>query len=157
MLRIAVDVRPLSNAYNGIGRYLTEMLPRLIEGSDHQWALYSDQPIAKAQQWRTSFTRCANANSSLAGHWVAQRAFPAWAKKDRVDLFWSPRHQLPVRLDARIPTVVTLHDLVFETHPATMRPAVRWLDKLLTPASLKRADRIVTCLLYTSPSPRDRG
>ncbi len=61
--------------------------------------------------------------------------------KDRIDVFWSPRHHLP--LLAPIPTVVTIHDLVWCSAPGSMRSSGYLLDRLLMPASLKKADAII--------------
>ncbi|MDE0054430.1 MAG: glycosyltransferase family 1 protein, partial [Gammaproteobacteria bacterium] len=43
-MRIAVDARPLSAPRTGIGRYLAELLQRMLKGSNHQWFLYGPAP-----------------------------------------------------------------------------------------------------------------
>ena len=88
--------------------------------------------------------RTGRAGGALRSTWFAQRQFPRWAKADRLDVFWSPRHQLPLLLPNEIKCVVTLHDLIFRTHPKTMRTTGRLLEALLTPPSLTRADAVIT-------------
>ena len=45
--------------------------------------------------------------------------FPRWAALDRADVFWSPRHRVPLRMPT--PSVVTIHDMVWKHAPETMR------------------------------------
>lgn len=118
---------------------------------NHQWFLYSDRPFDAAALADTTTLRCGNITGALVATAFSQWHFPRWALADRCDLFWSPRHQLPLRLPRRLPTVVSLHDLVFKSQPKTMRFAGRLLERTLTPPSLKRANAI----LVSSQSTKD--
>lgn len=141
-MRIAVDARPLAYPWNGIGTYLRELLERLIPDSEHDWVLYSDRPInthLKPAQIRTG-----NITKPWLGTGYTQLRYPGWTKRDRCDVFWSPRHQLPLGLPRNLPKVVTLHDLVFRLFPETMAPGGLWLERLLTPPSLRISSAIIT-------------
>ena len=59
--------------------------------------------------------------------------FPRWVRGDCVDLFWSPRHHLPLGLNSRVASVVTVHDLVWKRYPETMLGRNRLLEHLLMP------------------------
>jgi glycosyltransferase involved in cell wall biosynthesis len=71
----------------------------------------------------------------------AQAAFPAWARHDRINIFWSPRHHLPL-LSGR-PAVVTIHDMVWKRHGQTMVRLGRMIEQLLMPLSLRRAQAVI--------------
>ncbi len=58
------------------------------------------------------------------------------------DVFWSPRHHLPIALGG-IPTVVTIHDLIWRTAPQTMERGRRFLEAALMRQAVRRADRII--------------
>ncbi len=72
----------------------------------------------------------------------AQAVFPGWARQDGVDLFWSPRHHLPL-LDKSPKKLLTVHDLVWRRVPQTMVRLGRLTEKLLMPPSLSMADAIL--------------
>jgi len=150
-IRIAVDARPLNHKFSGIGQYLFEILDHLLtektqtadEGA-HQWMLYSDQPLEIPSHWRNVSTRTGTNSNRLLRAAKAQFQFGRWAVRDRATIYWSPRHQLPFILPNELPTVVTLHDLVFRLYPETMSRAGRWYDAWLTPKALERANSIIT-------------
>ncbi len=145
-LRIGVDARPLSFPHSGIGQYLHALLKILLPATTGRvrWYLYSDRCLPEDFPLHDSVLRCGSNSSRLLSTGFAQCYFGRWAKADQLDVFWSPRHQLPVSLSRKIRSVVTLHDLVFETHPQTMTGSGRTLERLLTPRSLKAADAIIT-------------
>lgn len=137
-MRIAVDARPLRHPEVGIGVYTRELMSRLA--SDHQLFAYLDRPLPDADAIPATYR--AGPLRRGAGQWTAQRSFARWSVTDRVDVFWSPRHHLPLTL-GRVPAVVTIHDMVWRVAPETMHPVTRLLDATLMPVALRRADRVI--------------
>jgi glycosyltransferase involved in cell wall biosynthesis len=78
----------------------------------------------------------------LSGLLTANVAFARWAKQDRVHVFFSPRHHLPLTLGP-IPAVVTIHDMVWRVAPETMQSLNRLLDTTLMPLAMARAEGII--------------
>lgn len=140
-LRIGVDARPLSAPLAGIGRYTHEVLRRLIE-SEHAFYLYSHAPLQHPIAGRNVHIRTGNVERPSSASAFAQLQFPRWVKRDQLDVFWSPRHHLPLAV-RRVPTVVTVHDLVWKTHPETMVSLGALLERLLMPPSVRMARRII--------------
>jgi len=144
-MKIAVDARPLLPPLTGIGRYTLELLKYLVL-SDHHWYLYCSAPIKYAFLERSNVSvhvipaaRFISGISTI----VSQVLFPYWVKRHGVDLFWAPRHHLPLLLPSCIPTVLTIHDLVWMRAPTTMTFKGRCLERLLMPLSIKKANAIV--------------
>ncbi len=137
-MRIAVDGRPLRHPFTGIGVYTRELLSRI--GTDHELFVYLDRAMEPPPEIRARFR--AGPPGALARLPTVHLAFPRWARRDRVDVYWGPRHNLPLTL-ANIPAVVTIHDLVWRLAPETMRPLNRLLDAALMPIALARAARVV--------------
>lgn len=137
-MRIAVDGRPLRHPFSGIGVYTREILSRIA--NDHELFIYLDRkperPIDIAGTVRSGPSR------RLSGLLTTNVAFAHWAKQDRVDVFFSPRHHLPLALQDT-PAVVTIHDMVWRVAPETMQPVNRLLDTTLVPLALTRAERII--------------
>lgn len=137
-MRIAVDGRPLRHPLSGIGVYTREILSRI--SADHDLFIYLDhkpeRPIDIAGTFRSGPPR------RLSGFLTANVAFAHWARQDQVDVFFSPRHHLPLAL-RHTPAVVTIHDMVWRVAPETMQPLNRMLDTTLMPLALARAERVI--------------
>lgn len=148
--RIGVDASLLSEQVTGIGRYTHEILSRLISNG-HEWFLYSHRPLVVGN-WKFDNVHLRTGNIPkrfLRMLWV-QCVMPLQARRDGVDLFWSPAHRLPSLLSPRIARVVTIHDLVWKHAGETMRPASRWLDATLMPEAVRLADRVITVSTHTA-------
>ncbi|WP_226647214.1 glycosyltransferase family 4 protein [Microbulbifer variabilis] len=144
MAKIAVDARPLSIPTTGIGRYTQALLEFMLD-SEHQWYLYSHKPLLIDFESLNNVTvRSGAINKSSLSSIFAQVVFPLWSRIDKIDLFWSPRHHLPLCLGSSVVRVVTIHDLVWQRFPQTMSRSGLLLERLLMPPSLKTADLVVT-------------
>ena len=80
--------------------------------------------------------------------WLAQTAFAEWAKQDSVDVYWSPRHHLPLASDLP-PSLVTIHDLVWRRFPETMTVSGRLLEKVVSPRSIRQSRAIMVPSEFT--------
>lgn len=148
-MRIAVDGRPLHHPYTGIGVYTCEILSRLAD--EHSLFVYLDRELPQALPFRATVR--AGPSRRLSGQATVHFAFPRWARHDGVDIFWGPRHNLPLAL-AGIPAVVTIHDMVWRRAPETMKPLNRLLDATLMPLALARADGVLAVSASTAAQVR---
>jgi len=73
----------------------------------------------------------------------AQSLLPFFLYRDKVDLFWSPAHRIPFCLPKTIPSVVTIHDLVWKYAGETMRPLSRYLDSKLMKYAIINSNQII--------------
>lgn len=142
-MKIGIDARPLLPPLTGIGEYLRGFVSALAEGDGkNRYFLFSHRPLdfpPPNQRWRIVHGRVNGRMRSTA--WF-QTAVPRWARRLGIDLFWGPRHHLPLRLPVRTAAVVTIHDLVHRRHPGTMSLSNLLLERLLMGPSLRRADRV---------------
>ena len=140
--RVVIDARPLSRPRSGIRRYLESLLVHLLENSETEWLLYSDLPLqSKTLENYPVTVRIAGKGcwSRLMWHWHVFY----WLLNDRPDVYWSPRHHLPLWMLKSIKKVITMHDLVWLTHPDTMKFSGRWAEKILTGRSLRQAHAVI--------------
>ena len=145
MLRVGVDCRPLSRPLSGIGRYTRELLSILTEAQDVQWFLYCDQAFEVPFTDRSNVTvRLSGRSGTLAEHFWYQVGVPRQLRRDAIDVFWSPRHHLPLFMPSTVRSVVTIHDLTWKRFPETMKPLQYWSERLQMPHSLHQAARIIT-------------
>ncbi|WP_280176911.1 MULTISPECIES: glycosyltransferase family 1 protein [unclassified Rhizobium] len=127
---------------SGIGRYVMEMCRALGE-QGHSLVLYL--PEAPRTQIPL-LLGCEVKIFNFVGPWRraiwSMTALPNAANNDGLDLFWGPAHRLPSGLARSIPTILTIHDLVWQKAPNTMRWQT-WLgERAFMRASLKRADYV---------------
>ena len=137
MIKVAVDARPLAYQHTGIGVYTANILQRLADTGAIDLVLYFTTPGPAIE-----FARCRHVSiGAFPNAIAAQLAFTKWAREDEVDVFWSPRHHLPLAVACR--TVVTIHDMVWRQVPKTMKRGGRVLESILMPPSLRKADAII--------------
>ena len=137
-MRIAVDGRPLRHPYTGIGVYTHELLERI--GKEHQLFVYLDREMSEQPSLPATFR--AGSGRRFADFTTAHFLFPRWARQDGADVFWGPRHNLPLAL-GDLPGVVTIHDLVWRRVPETMHPLRRMVDSTLMPVALRQAAAVL--------------
>lgn len=146
--RIAVDARPLCHPGTGIYRYTRELLLRMCQLGG-QWFLYSPQPYdRRGLELPNVQHRVAGVPAVLRAGQLAHLIMPWWARRDRVESFWGPRHQLAMLPDT-VRTAVTVHDLVWKDHGDTMRFPGRQIENFFTPRALARADIIAVVSHFT--------
>ncbi len=150
-MRIAVDAKLLANPGSGIGRYTTALLSHMIP-MGHQWLLYSERPFNSSllDSPRVLARFGDAAEGSLRGLRWSQLGYSRWAVKDVADLFWSPRHHLPLFLPRNMPRVVTVHDVVWRQFPDTMPRRRLWLERGLMGPSVRSADRVICVSRFTA-------
>ena len=152
-MRIGVDARSLSEPITGIGRYTLSLLEVMVLDKSHQWVLYSHRPLLHGNWSKKNIT----VHTWNLPKWArilrmlwAQSALPLMAKKDEVDLFWSPSHRLPRYLPNSIVSVVTIHDLVWKHAPETMRLFSQKLDAKFMPEAIRMADKVIAVSKWTA-------
>ena len=143
-MNIGVDARPLTYQLTGIGVYLKHVLDE-IQQIDHRnrYVLLSNGPISYELRNSKWFKVEGRMKKKLLSTLWMQLNGPIICVKHRLDLFWGPRHHLPVLLPSRMRAVVTVHDIVHRLYPETMASPNLWVERLLMTYSLKRADTIM--------------
>ncbi|MFO7984258.1 MAG: glycosyltransferase family 1 protein [Desulfatiglandaceae bacterium] len=144
-MRIAVDARPLSYRLTGIGVYLTHLLNEMqnIDSRNHYY-LISNAAIDYAlinPRWRKIE---GNLKKRLLSTLWMQSSAPVITRKLKIDVFWGPRHHLPLFLPSNIRTMLTIHDLVYRFYPETMALPNLLVERLLLKRSVQRAHVIIT-------------
>lgn len=139
-MKIAIDGRPLTDRFPGIGRYLANLIPALLAAdSTLRLTVFAD-PAARGGRFDPfafAGERCAVLPLdapifSLRGQLSAARAID----RGGFDLLHAPYFLTPIGL--RTPVVLTIHDLIALHHPEVLPGR---LARLLTPFLLTVAAR----------------
>ncbi|MFZ1813274.1 MAG: glycosyltransferase family 1 protein [Rhizobiaceae bacterium] len=137
-MRIAVDGRNLVGAATGIARYI-RMVCNCLQLRGHEIivltpsAVRADWPGREKMRFETSTYEGPPARQYWANFVLPEKLGAVGA-----DAFWGPAHRLP-RRRLNLPSLVTIHDLVWRTHPQTMRATGYWSDRLLMPRAVANA------------------
>ncbi|OVE76860.1 hypothetical protein BVX98_04125 [bacterium F11] len=142
-MRIGIDSRPLSfNHTNGITAHVRNVVEQLGKmDRENEYVLYSHREFdcsLPSERWKKKvegFTR--------PGSLWMQVELPFWLRRDKIDIFWGTQHVLPIRAPKKVKTVLTIHDMVHFAVPDTMRTSIYFINKLIVPPSVARADAIV--------------
>ena len=171
---IAVNTRFLLVDYlEGYGNFIYETFRRITEQHpEHEFIFIFDRPYDKrflfSNNIKTVVTGPAARHPLLWKLWYDIKV-PVILKRYKVDVFVSCDGFCS--LGTKVPQCLVVHDLAFLHYPSAIKKSHLLFYKRYTPKFLGKAISIATvsefskkdiiaqygtCLLYTSPSPRDR-
>ncbi|HEY2955105.1 MAG TPA: glycosyltransferase family 1 protein, partial [Candidatus Eisenbacteria bacterium] len=143
-LLIAFDARSLRGERTGVGNYLSNLLEQLLSiDRAVEPLLVSDGPLPPfpwldRERVRVERTSLRIDDNLLWTNLALRRKLSSGGAA----LFHSPGYTAP--LGATIPTIVTLHDVSYASHPEWYPHAGGWLRRLWYRASARGADRVLT-------------
>jgi glycosyltransferase involved in cell wall biosynthesis len=131
MARIYLDARTITETPSGVGRYARSLIPELVGlEPDHDWVLVrhasNREPLDLGEhRVEEAFVdlEISELPNALFGSRRLRRVFDRYGEPD---LYHSLFHVTPSGLDDVVPTVVTLHDLIWLDHPHIS--ASNWLE-----------------------------
>lgn len=154
-MKIAIDARSLTARPTGVGQYLMAAVNVWSE-LEPSWSfeLLAHKPLHAAAE--AALVRRNNVNFHtcpapwLAGNglWWMLSHFERAAQERGAALLWGASGVLPPL--SRIPSLLTVHDLVYRTLPETMALRTRIAYGLLAGQAIRRADHIWAVSNYTA-------
>ena len=130
MIRAAVDTSALAQTRAGTARYLEGLLPELERRADVR---------------RLSFGGSGRATAVVRDLWWYPQGL-SWRARS-ADVLHCPTFRGPLR--ARIPVVVTVHDLAVLRYPEAFRPWSRWYGTALVRRVIRAARRVIAVSEFT--------
>lgn len=110
-MKIGIDYRLAVNSHRGMGRYIREILNELLKiDTENQYFLYVDKGIDLEMNNKNVIIKKIK---SLNYIYFEQIILPIEAKKDKLDILWSPANTFPIFLYKKIKLFTTIHDLIF--------------------------------------------
>jgi glycosyltransferase involved in cell wall biosynthesis len=152
-LRVVVDARELFGRPTGVGRYLREVLTR--------WALAeyaggaecvlvaphpstATAPLPEGAGARLTWQHVPGGDGT---RWE-QGPLATAANASGADVLWAPAYTAPLR--ARLPVVLTLHDVSFAAHPEWFGWREGLRRRLLSRWSARRAAAVITMSCFSA-------
>lgn len=144
-MKIAVNVTVLAHSIAGIGRYTYEIIRRLSKEKDCDLYLYSAAPLPDAivKEFAPKVYRTSISTHPAYRYLWSETVLPFHIRKDSPDLFWSPLHHLPKFLPSSTPSVLTVHDLVCELCPETLRAMKGVFERRRLSSAIHKANTVI--------------
>ncbi len=146
-MALYIDVSSAVHAKAGIGRYAESLARALVEEQPGRFALFynrerSTRPPAGLEMVPARTIRAGYKPWRMAV-WLGQLARIGFNRLvPGADLFHATEHLLPPLHD--VPTVLTVHDMIFKLFPQHQKPLNYWYLNATMPLYCRRADAIVT-------------
>jgi len=154
-LKIGIDACCWANR-RGFGRYTRELVTNMVmESQNHEFVLVVDRITASDYSFpdgatvevvdtKEQPTRSASATSSRSP--MDMLRMSRAVSRIKPDVFFFPAVYSYYPVFGRIPTAVTFHDAIAESHPGLIFPSLksRFLWSVKTRLALSRADAILT-------------
>jgi glycosyltransferase involved in cell wall biosynthesis len=154
MAIIGIDVTALSNSSSGgIGTSQYRTMRAIAElNTSHTFIMYAAKPPVVPFSadpldlpWELRLGTGPTTRSNIA--WM-QTGINSLLKKDRVEVFWSPRHLLPFL--APVAKVASVQDFWHRYYPEQQPLVNRTANQFLIDRVIKTADRVVTTSVATA-------
>jgi glycosyltransferase involved in cell wall biosynthesis len=143
--RVALDAALLREPYSGVEVLIHETACALARHGTLPYVVYTPavgtRPLPAFD--RMQVRAVAPNQPRLRRILWEQFVLPRLAARDGAQVLHAPAYVAPVA--ARMPVVLTIHDLHVFTHPQFCTPANRLHYRLLLPLSIRRAAAIVVC------------
>ncbi len=152
MRTVIADVRTLAYPLTGIGRYVYELLTRLISRSNAEWLCLSPRPIPPSMKSKfPTHVRWVEGVEGQRAEWWTQRQAARAVRAHPGALFLGLCNSLPLFTPASCECAMVVYDLCFFIVPRLTHPKDLLKGFLITLPAMRRADRI----LAISPEVRD--
>lgn len=148
MLRVGVDGRNINNKFDGISRYTLNLLIEL-QKKDIEIFIFTQgkvDPAIRALLYKCNFV------SAVCHFGIFEWLFlilPKQLVENKINVFWGPSHRLPLRSIAQIPTILTIHDLVFKRRASSMRFRNYLGEFVFFKRAIKKASSIICVSDFT--------
>ena len=145
-MRIGVDGRELFGQPTGTGRYLDNLCREwalLSTAKECEIVVYTPTPLNSGSLGDNVGAKVTHRVVPGTGSvWWEQTALANQANSDHLDVFFGPSYSLPLRI--AMPSVVTLHDISFFSHPEWFGWREGFRRRWLARQSITRAQTIIT-------------
>ena len=146
-MKIAINTRLLlKDKLEGIGWYTYEIVKRMVkQHPEHDFYFLFDRPFSANFLFEKNvkpIVLSPAARHPFLWYWWFEFSVAKFLSKNNIDLFFSPDGYLS--LNAKVNTVLTIHDLNFEYFPEQLPFLTRKYYQYFTPKFAKKANAIIT-------------
>lgn len=143
-MNVGVDASELQGRPTGTGRYLRSLLRVWSRATEDRFFAYFNGPAPADPVLDHPRIVVRSLDGPVRGLWWQQAKLPANARRDPLDVFFSPAFTCPLLLD--VPRVTAIHDLSFFSVPDDFA----FVDGLRRRTLVRASQRVSTRILVIS-------
>ena len=148
-LKLTMDVSAVPNQPAGAGRYILDLVSSLSKIDQLQMTLISRSQDIKRWERIDNSNVVASAPKSRPFRLLWEQLYlPSVIAKANPQVHHSPHYTMPIK--SKVPTVVTIHDLTFFSHPEWHEKTKVALFKRSINTAVKNADAIICVSNFTA-------
>ncbi|MDP8255681.1 MAG: glycosyltransferase family 1 protein [Candidatus Alcyoniella australis] len=154
-MRIGLNSEKVLERTTGVGCYAYNLVRGLLEiDRDNRYVLFfhSDAGCYAGEPWlagpNVELDQYGAKGSNPRRILWEQLGLPGRARRSKLDVFHYIDHTLSM-IGKPVPTAITVHDLAFFRHPEAYTRSRRIYKSLVSPRSIRRADRVIAVSEYT--------
>ncbi len=144
-MRIGYDAKRYFYNFTGLGNYARTLagdLSLAIPDED-TLVLFSPGKIKDSPPVFGNRSKMEVCSLAPLGNWKRIRGYNGVLKREHIDIFHGLSNELPSGIHrSGIPSIVTIHDVIFRSHPRDYPKMDRWIYDVKTAKALKRASQI---------------
>jgi glycosyltransferase involved in cell wall biosynthesis len=146
-MRIGIDFHVADGIYQGVRTYLANLIDEIMRVENElTYYIYVKDPDKFVHGKTYCATYYLKKLPSASGRFNLLVGFPAQAMRDGLSLFHS-QYVLPLFLPCK--SVLTIHDILFESNPEFFPEFHKRLLKFFLPISARRSHRIISVSEFT--------
>jgi glycosyltransferase involved in cell wall biosynthesis len=136
-----------SGIYQGVRTYLTNLIEAMLKAENEFTYFIYAKNLEELTRWEHNDSKVTMKRlPSASGRFNLLIGFPVCAIRDRLSLFHS-QYVLPPLIPCK--SVLTIHDILYESNPEFFPELHKTLLKFFVPFSARRADRIISVSEFT--------
>lgn len=151
-MRIGFDAKRANSNNTGLGNYSRFVIDALAENyPENEYLLYMPK-----RKHNRDYEKFISKHPELVeklpqrGFWrgVLSGLWRVWSivgdlKSDRLDIYFGLSNEIPIGTRGKVPSVVTIHDLIFIRYPKLYKPIDRWIYRFKFRYACRHADAII--------------
>lgn len=146
-MRIGLDAKRAFHNTTGLGNYSRSLITGLATYyPNHHYVLYNTK---KSKLFE--YKQYPSVKEILPKLWFYKQLHPVWRsigikstfRREHLQIYHGLSNELPFGLTIKVPTLVTIHDLIFERYPEQYKAIDVWTYRRKYQYACKRADIII--------------
>lgn len=144
-MKIGFDSKRFFHNQTGLGNYSREVIYSLCEYySENEYLLFDTKGNESIDLHCAQLIRPSIWNPFWRSIGIGHSAV-----KHKIDLFHGLSNEIPMDIPSNIPSICTIHDVIFRQFPNQYKPVDRYIYHKKTSTALQRCDKIIVPSNYT--------
>ena len=143
VLKIGIDAKRAFTNYSGLGNYSRDVINSLCKFNNLDLHLFTTKKNI------SNYNKPENSKIHIPKNYLLKNYWRLYGlnkiiQKENLQIFHGLSNEIPLGLNEKIKSVVTIHDVIFKKYPQFYNSFDRFIYSLKTYYSCKKSDKIIT-------------